>query len=358
MMTRKITALVCLLIAATAAVMAQPQLKPNEETLDLGQVEWKRPVTINYTITNTGSSALVLNAVEPDCACSVARWTDTPIAPRGNGQISVTFDAEALGQFRKSVAVYSNAEPHVRYLHFTGQVLEHVTDFSRTHPHLIGDIRLDTAAIVFRDVMRGQQPTMHISVANQGSNSYEPVIMHLPRYVSMTADPPVIGRGERADITLTLHSDRLSDYGLIESVAYLSRFTGDKVGDGNEIPVSVLLLPDFSAMTEQERMHPAVIQVSDTLVDMGTLLESRSKARYDITVSNTGEMPLYIPRVQVMDKAANVSLKKNLLQPGESTRLRITVNKRDITDGREPLEVLMVTTDYRRPKVMIKIKVG
>lgn len=358
MMTRKITALLCLLIVATVTAMAQPQLKPNEETQNVGQVQWKRPVTINYTITNTGTAALVLNAVEPDCACSVARWTDAPIAPRGNGQISITFDAEALGQFHKSVAVYSNAEPHVQYLHFTGQVLEHVTDFSRTHSHQIGDIRLDTTAIVFRDVMRGEQPTMHISVANEGSGSYEPVIMHLPHYLSMTSEPSVIGSGEQADITLTLHSDRLDNYGLTEATAYLSRFTGDKVGDGNEIPVSVLLLPDFSTMTDQERLHPAVLQVSDTIVDMSTLLRNRKKARFDITVSNTGEMPLYIPRVQVMDKAASVSLKKNLLSPGESTRLRITVNKSDIRDDRQPLQVLMITTDYRRPKVLITIKVG
>ena len=31
----------------------------------LGQIEWKRPVTVQYTITNTGDEPLVLSEVEP-----------------------------------------------------------------------------------------------------------------------------------------------------------------------------------------------------------------------------------------------------------------------------------------------------
>lgn len=345
-----------MLLVATITAWAQPQMKPNEETQNLGQVEWKHPVTIDYTITNTGDRPLVLNAVEPDCACSVAQWTDTAIEPGAQGRVSVTFDAEALGHFNKSVAIYSNAEPHVSYLHFTGQVLEKVTDFRRTHPHLIGTIRLDTTNIVFNDVLKGQQPVMHISVANQGDISYEPVLMHLPHYLRAEADPVAINPGERADIKVTLLSDLLNDYGLTETKVYLSRFSGDKVSDDNEIPVSVLLLPDFSEMTEQERMHPAVIQLSDTVADVSAQLAKKAKAKFDVTISNTGEMPLYIPRVQVLNRAASVSLKKNLLMPGEATRLRITVNKRDIERDKGRLEVLMVTTDYRHPKVTIKIK--
>ena len=39
------------------------------------------------------------------------------------------------------------------------------------------------------------------------------------------------------------------------SIGLLARFSGDKVGDENEIPVSAILLPDFSGMTEAEKAN-------------------------------------------------------------------------------------------------------
>ena len=108
-------------LAATAlTAVAQPRFTSNTETYDFGQIEWKHPVTVQYSITNTGNQPLVLTDVEPDCACSVARWTKTPIAPGAKGVVDVTFDAEALGHFNKSVAIYSNAQPHLVYLKFNG----------------------------------------------------------------------------------------------------------------------------------------------------------------------------------------------------------------------------------------------
>ena len=43
----------------------------------------KRPVTVEYTITNTGNQPLVLTNVTTSCACAVADWTKEPIAPGG-----------------------------------------------------------------------------------------------------------------------------------------------------------------------------------------------------------------------------------------------------------------------------------
>lgn len=65
------------------------------------------------------------------CACSVASWTKTPIAPGEKGTVSATFDAKALGHFEKTVGIYSNAQPSLVYLKFVGEVVQEVTDFTR-----------------------------------------------------------------------------------------------------------------------------------------------------------------------------------------------------------------------------------
>ena len=70
-MKRSLLSILSLLTVALAAV-AQPRISSNKETHNFGQIEWKRPVTVEYTITNTGNQPLVLTNVTTSCACAVA----------------------------------------------------------------------------------------------------------------------------------------------------------------------------------------------------------------------------------------------------------------------------------------------
>ena len=83
-MKRSLLSIFFLLIVTLAAV-AQPRISSNKETHNFGQIEWKRPVTVEYTITNTGNLPLVLTNVTTSCACAVADWTKEPIAPGAKG---------------------------------------------------------------------------------------------------------------------------------------------------------------------------------------------------------------------------------------------------------------------------------
>lgn len=344
------------LAAVSVIVVAQPRFTSNTEMHSFGQIEWKHPVTTQYTITNTGDQPLVLTEVEPDCACSIAQWTKTPIAPGAKGTVNVTFDAKALGHFNKSVAIYTNAQPHLVYLKFSGEVVKEIKDFTQTHPYLIGQIRLDKNNLDFPDIQHGERPVIHIGVVNLSDLPYEPVLMHLPPYLETEVKPNVLQKGEKGIITLTLNSEKLTDLGLTQASVYLARFAGDKVGEENEIPVSAILLPDFSGMTATEKANAPAVSLSTKDLDMTAILAKKAKARQDITVTNTGRSPLQISKLQVFHPAVGVSLKKSVLQPGESTRLRVTVEKKNIGKKRRHLRLLMITNDPMQPKVEINIK--
>lgn len=345
-----------LFVAVAFAALSQPRFTSNTEMFSFGQIEWKHPVTAQYVITNTGDSPLVLTEVEPDCACTVAQWTQTPIAPGAKGTVNVTFDAEALGRFQKSVAIFTNAEPHLVYLNFNGEVVREIKDFTKTHPYQIGQLRIDRNSIDFPDVQYGEKPVIHIGVANLSDHSYEPVLMHLPSYLQMEVKPTVLQKGEKGVISLTLNSDKLTDLGLTQTSVYLARFSGDKVGEENEIQVSAVLLPDFSDMTEAEKANAPAISLSAEEVDLSPVLAKKAKAHQDIIITNTGHAPLQIRKLQIFHPAVGVSLKKKVLQPGESTRLRVTVMKKNIGKKRRHLRLLMITNDPMRPKVEINIK--
>ena len=144
--------------------------------------------------------------------------------------------------------------------------------------------------------------------------------------------------------------------GLTQASVYLSRFTGDKVSDENEIPLSAILLPDFSGMTDTDRANAPVIRLSETDIDLSALLAKKNKVKHDIQLTNTGRSPLQISKLQVFNPALGVSLKKSVLQPGETTRLRVTVDKKNIAKKKRHLRILMITNDPMQPKVEINIK--
>ncbi|MDR0938779.1 MAG: DUF1573 domain-containing protein [Mediterranea sp.] len=354
-MNRGLTTILSLLgIALTAT--AQPRLSSNEETHRFGQIEWNIPVTVEYTITNTGNKPLVLTDVTTSCACSVAEWTKTPIDPGKKGVVRATFDARALGHFDKSVSIYSNAIPHLTHLRFTGEVTREVTDFSRLLPYTIGQIRLDREDLDFPDTYRGKPSTLTFGVANLSERPYEPVLMHLPPYLTLEAVPKVLQQGQRGTVKLTLNPDLLQDYGLTQTSVYLSRFAGDKVSPDNELPLSVVLLPDFSNLTPQEKRNAPVIALSEQTINLRQALAKKERARRDITITNVGQSPLVISKLQVFNPAVSVSLKKATLPPSTSTKLQVTIHKTHANDHKGHLRVLMITNDPRQPKVEINIE--
>lgn len=354
-MKRSLLSIFFLLTVVLAAV-AQPRISSNKETHNFGQIEWKRPVTVEYTITNSGNQPLVLTNVTTSCACSVAEWTKEPIAPGAKGTVKASFDAKALGRFEKSVGIYSNATPNLVYLKFTGEVVQEVKDYTKTLPYAIGNIRMDCDEFAFPDVYHGQKSSLTFNIANLSDRPYEPVLMHLPPYLKMEAEPKVLLKGKKGTVKLTLDASQLKDYGLTQTSVYLSRFAGDKVSEDNEIPVSAILLPDFSRMTAADSLNAPAMRISETDIDLSVPLIKKKKASYDILIANAGKTPLIISKLQVFNSSVGVSLKKTVLPPDGMTKLKVTIRKRDVGNKKHHLRILMITNDPMRPKVEINIK--
>ena len=333
---------------------SQAKMSIDNETFDFGEVEWKQPGKAHFNITNAGDKPLVINEVIPDCACSVAQWTTSAIAPGDKGVIEVVFDAKALGSFHKSIAILSNAE-ELKYIHFKGKVVEKLKDYSKTHPYVIDGLRIDKQEIVFRDATKGERPTFEMSIVNQSNKAYEPVIMHLPAYIEMEATPSLLEHGDRGHITLTLNTELLSNVGLNESTVYLSRFTGDKVSEENAIPLSAILLPDFSTLSEAEKSKAPRLEISMKKGSISQALATKGNAKCDITLTNTGASTLKIMNVQVIGSGATVSLKKSTLQPKQSARLRVTLNKKTLSKQENQIKVLLITNNPNQPKTEINI---
>lgn len=345
-----------MLLGTGLSVFAQPKASFDKTTQEFGTILWKNPVTAIFKITNTGNKPLVISNVTTSCACTVTDWTKEPIAPGKTGIVSSTFDAKAIGRFQKSVGIYCNASAKPIYLAMRGEVTADPKNYTFTHPFQIGAIRLDKEELEFDDANKGDKPMLELLIANTSDKLYTPVLMHLPPYLSAVATPEKLGRGRTGKIKITLDTEKLPKLGLTTASVYLSRFPGDKVGDENEIPVSAILLPDFSHISQQERLNPPSIHLSDQSLEMGALAGDEKKS-HTIIVKNVGKSNLEIRDLQVFNSALGVQLKKRVLKPGTSTKLKITAFGHNLKKTKGIPRVLMITNDPNNPKIIIKVKV-
>ena len=336
--------------------LAQPKATFDNKVHEFGVVLWKHPATATFTIKNDGDKPLVISNVTTSCGCTVADWTKTPIAPGATGTVSSTFDAKALGHFYKDIGVYCNAADRPIYLMIQGEVSADPKNYTLTHPFEIGAIRLNKDAIEFDDANKGDKPTMEILVANTTNEVYAPVLMHLPPYMEAVAVPERIGKKGTGKIKVTLDTDKLPKFGLTTATVYLSRFPGDKVGEENAIPVSAVLLPDFSHISQQQRLNPPAVELSTEELTLPPLAENEKKSQ-KIVVKNVGKSDLEITDLQVFNSALGVQLKKRVLKPGASTKMKITAYGKYLKKVKGTPRVLMITNDPNCPKIIIRVNV-
>ena len=180
--------------------------------------------------------------------------------------------------------------------------------------------------------------------------------MHLPPYLEAVAIPERIGRKGTGKIKITLDTDKLPKFGLTTATVYLSRFPGDKVGEDNAIPVSAVLLPDFSNLTQQQRLNPPAIELSALEITMPSLGVNEKKSQ-NIIVKNVGKGDLEITDLQVFNSALGVQLKKRVLKPGASTKMKITAYGKYLKKVKGTPRVLMITNDPNCPKIIVKVNV-
>lgn len=337
-----------------AGAQAQAQLQFDKSRQELGSLLWQTPRTVAFSFVNRGKEEVVIRDVRPDCGCTSVKWPRTPIAAGATGVIEATFDAELLGHFEKQVAVFIGGEETPHYLTLSGDVVVERKENTGDYPYKVGDVYLSTDNVEFDDAHRGDRPVKTFSIYNAGNKSFTPELMHLPKYLTAEYEPAVIRPGRVGQVRITLDSEQLRGFGLTSTNIYLSRYAGDRVGRDNEIYVSTTLLPELNYTDEQLAAAPE-LHIDSTSIDMGSL-NGKKRLKREVVITNKGKSTLSISALQVYNPGITVSLSKRDLEPGQSGKLKITLNANThFFKGRR--RVLMITNDPAHSKVIIDITV-
>lgn len=347
------------LVVTTLCLVAQPRFVADNEILKVGEVLFQHPKTFTLSFTNKGDQALLIKEVHPACGCMKVTYPSGEIQPSEKGELQVDFDAQTLGSFYKDIELFTNASESPTYMAIQGYVVKELTSSDADFPVDLGNIRLEKSYLEFDDVHQGEYPVAELRVLNRERTAFRPQLMHLPHYLTFSCIPEMIPPGKVGTLRVQLHSDQLPIMGLNQASIYMARYMGDKVGTVNEIGVSAVLLPNFSALTDEELQQAPRYVISENQISMGDAAPVGTKKPnvYDVMIKNEGATPLQIRQVQVFSKALDVHLKNRTLNPGKSTRLRITLHPERLTKSKNRPRVLLITNDPTHPKDIVEVLV-
>ena len=89
---------------------------------NFGTVANGSDVSYEFEFINTGKEPLVINNVSTSCGCTTPSWPREPIPSKGRATIKVRYDSNRIGNFSKTITVYSNAKNSPVVLSIKGSV--------------------------------------------------------------------------------------------------------------------------------------------------------------------------------------------------------------------------------------------
>ena len=339
-----------------ATTLQAQRISSTQEVMRVGQVLYNHPVKASFSLKNKGLRTLKISEVRTSCGCTTVNYP-TSVGMGKEFKIEAVYDAKTLGHFHKQLAVYSNASKEPLLLTLQGVVVRELKDYTGDYPYTLGELKVNDVDIEFDNVNRGDRPTVKLYLFNNSNETLQPVLMHLPNYLSAKLSPAQLRPHHSGVATITLDSRELRDFGLTTTDIYLGMRPGDKVSEEKRINVSAILLPAFQRMTAQQQAQAPQMLLSADSLDLGTF-GGKKQLRGEIDIENVGRAPLESRSLQLLGNGLEVSLDKTTIVPGTRARLKVTAIADQMQGNRRAPRVLMITNDPKKGKVMVKIKVG
>ncbi len=352
------------LLAFTALSLQAQQLVVEHETIDCGRTGYQVPVSATFKLKNTGSRRVYIDNVKADCGCTEVIVSDKDLKGGDECTVKLVYNAQMLGHYVKMAAVsyhsnHARAEEKTApiYLTMRGVVQSEVKDYSKAFPFTMGKLMADKNVLEFDDVNKGDLPQQVIHIMNNSDQAMVPNIQHLPSYLSATVTPEKLMPGRTGKIVMTLDSKIIHNFGLTQTSVYLASYLGEKVSPENELPISVVLLPDLKSFEGKNKQFAPKLSLSTDHIELGKV-NGKNRKKAELILTNKGRTALNISSMQMFTKGLKLTLGKRKLEAGEQTELKITGNLEQLSKARTKPRILMITNDPDQSKVVIHINVN
>ena len=347
---------VLLLWSAFVSAQGKPAITFEKEDHDFGSfAESLGSVTCTFTFTNTGDAPLLITNASASCGCTRPTFPKEPIAPGKPGEIKVTYNAKGRpGSFRKSVYIYSNAEPTKATLHIKGNV---ISGEKKQHPefaYTMGSIALKTRHLPFFEVFTNTPKSLSVEFVNNSRAPLSLSFERVPRHLSVKQVPENVEPGQIGLIEITYNASKAKDWGIRKDEFFI-KFPGESdITPGNTITVSADIREDYSKMSVEQKEKAPKISLSENRVDFGTI-KGTAPVEKVIKITNNGKTNLQIRKVNNESGVVVAAVSRMSVQSEKSIDLKITVYPAKTRSKVLNHRVFVITNDPDNPAVSIPV---
>lgn len=316
---------------------------------DLGSVEAK------FYLINTGNEPLSIIKARANCGCTVPKFTEGEIAPGDTAVLSVSYLASGRpGKFSKKVYVNTTADPRLQQtLTISGTVVGASQTVRSRFPVDAGELQLRDRTVAFGEVLSGKVKSASILGYNLTTDDLYPVIVGMPDYLKVAISPEVVPPGEQVNFYFTLDSSKLPEWGINTADFTLVPTAG---ADSVKLSAFAIMTENFNQLTPGQRMNAPHIVVEPSRVDLGLIPADSQPVKVEFTVTNTGNDPLIIRRVQAIDSAvSDVKISSKKIKKGKSATLSLTVNPSEAQSEIINTRVSLIANDPDNSVTVVRV---
>lgn len=333
------SAILCLALGADAQVQwLQPTHDFGAFSEDIGSVD------AIFQMVNNGDKPVRILDARATCGCTRPVVPKGEIAPGDTAEIKVTYLASGRpGRFSKNIYVKTSDKPsEQRTLTVKGTVIGSTATLASRYPIQAGPMRLKTANAAFGDVARGRLKTIFIEAYNMSTDTLQPRLENLPEFIDATITPKTVAPGEQTQITLTLQSHKVPEWGVTQgSFSFIPK----EDESATDIEYFTIISEDFTRLTPGQRLKSPIAEASSDRTDLGMISDSEP-IEVEFEVKNAGKSPLLIRRLQAADEAIiNAEISTEKIKPGKKATVKVTLDPAKSTKDFISARVLIINND-------------
>ena len=350
----KIQTLALALCALLAAAAARAQLVFEPASHDFGSIrEVDGKVSHTFTGTNRGERPVVLLDVVTSCGCTVPAFSQKPILPGQQTQITVTYDpANRPGGFIKELAVYSVERQKIATLTIEGTVVGRPKSIEELYPvDAGGGVRLSTSLASFSYLPVGRETRAAVEAVNTSRRTVALQLRPAEQSGCLRIEAPQrLAPGERATIGLTyLVAADAPRYGTLNDVLEVvvaGRSTGTK------LMAHAIAIDDPARLGE--RPKPAA-QLSVNLLKFGTVKHGSPVETQRFRLANTGAGELLVRAVETRGRIETSLRGGERIAPGGTLEVEVRIRPSEADYGPLLDRLSIITNDPDHPMRQLRV---
>lgn len=354
---RHIALLAITLFTMFSATAQMSALRFTTSRVDMGTIaEEGGPKTAYVEATNSGTTPIYIKEVVTTCGCTKVEFRRDAIMPKERVSIGVTYDPRNRpGRIDKQIAVVVSDSDDAIVINLIGNVTPRERTIYEIYPFdMGGGLRMESNFHAFAYIEHGKQIEERIGYVNHSDRTINLSMRKIESSGALTVTyPATIAPHAKGDIVFSYALDEESTtYGTLSDIF---QFEVDGVCNRTLISTYAIAVDNFDLV--EDILAPTAV-VSKKIIKFGEILLNNQVLELSTTLSNSGEMPLIIRRVESDSPAVEAAIEGEMsIAKGDVVTLRIRLNTALIEDCDNPFvsRVRVICNDPITPMQVIRV---